>query len=104
MSKEITNVAYCPHCGNTAPQRLIHTQRYFEKAWQAHSGKGMDDAPWSAFVAACSTCGNVLVYDNPGDQTEEGRFSNCELVYPKAPFMPYSVPSNIAAAYLEAAK
>lgn len=22
------NVAFCPHCGNLAPQRLVHTQNF----------------------------------------------------------------------------
>ena len=104
MTKEITNIAYCPHCGNEAPQRLIHTQRYREKIFEGRTGKPSGDAPWSSFVAACSTCGDVLVYDNAGDQTSDTQFSTCELVHPKAPFIPVSVPPSIAAAYSEASR
>lgn len=104
MTKETINIAYCPHCGNEAPQRLIHTQRYMEKTIESSTGKPSGDAPWSSFVAACSTCGQLLVYDNAGDQTPEARFSKCELVYPKVPFIPLSVPHKIADAYSEAAR
>ena len=101
MASEITNVAYCPHCGNQAPQRLIHKQSYFEKAWDA-AGEPAEDAPWSSFVAACETCGNVLVYDNLGDQTEDKWFSKCELVYPRSPFLSPVIPQKIANSYAEA--
>ena len=105
MVSEITNVAYCPHCGNEAPQRLIHPQRYSEKMWDAKTGEPFkEDAPWSSFVASCETCGNVLVYDNPGDQTEEMQFSKCDLAYPKTPFLSPIIPRQIATSYAEAFK
>jgi hypothetical protein len=102
MTSNITNIAYCPHCGNQAPQRLIHKQRYFEKMWDGKTGEPWEDAPWSSFVVACTTCENVLIYDNPGDQTEENRFSKCELVYPKPPFLSPVVPPKITTSYAEA--
>src|SRR5580704_1929168 len=104
MVREITNVAYCPHCGNEAPQRLIHRQSYSEKMWDAKTGEPFEDEPWSSFVASCETCGNVLVYDNPGDQTEEMQFSKCDLVYPKTPFLSPVIPRQIATSYAEAFK
>src|SRR5215467_11993709 len=104
MTKNTTNVAYCPHCGNEAPQRLVHKQSYFERSWDAKTGERREDAPWSSFVAACETCGNVLVYDNVGDQTDDHQFASCDLVYPKNPFLPFVVPRKIASAYAEASR
>ena len=104
MTNEITNVAYCPHCGNQAPQRLLHRQTYREKMWDADTHEPLKDAPWSSFVASCQTCGNVLVYDNPGDHTEEKQFSLCDLVYPEMPFLSSDVPRKIATSYAEACR
>ena len=104
MTNEITNVAYCPHCGNQAPQRLLYRQTYHEKMWDADTHEPLKDAPWSSFVASCQTCGNVLVYDNPGDHTEEKQFSLCDLVYPEMPFLSSDVPRKIATSYAEASR
>ena len=52
---EIRKVLYCPHCGNKAPQRLVHTQRYMVRTWAVANGKE-DEAPWSIFVVVCETC------------------------------------------------
>jgi hypothetical protein len=105
MTSKITNIAYCPHCGNEAPQRLIHKQNYYEKSWDATTGERTEeDVPRSSFVAACATCGNVLIYDNPGDQTDERRFASCSLVYPKTPLLSSVIPRQIANSYAEAFK
>lgn len=98
---EIRKVAYCSHCGNRAPQKLIHKQEYSEKVWSASDGSE-DVAPWSSFVAVCETCGHLLVYDNPGDQLEDSKFHLGDLVYPKSGRLHSSVPESIAKVYAEA--
>jgi Domain of unknown function (DUF4145) len=102
MAIQITNVAYCPHCGNEAPQRLIHKQRFFKTCWNPKIRKPSENTPWSSFVAECQTCGNILVYDNAGDQTDDRTFSGCDLVYPAKTLISRSIPQKVADAYSEA--
>lgn len=104
MSDEVRRVAYCPHCGNRAPQRLIHTQRYLERTWLGSDGEEADPTPWSTFIAVCETCDKVLLYDNLGDQTNETHFDSCELDYPQSARLHISVPQRIANVYEEASR
>lgn len=97
----VRRVAYCPHCGNRAPQKLIHKQRYLERAWDSDGGEA-DPIPWSTFVAACETCHNVLLYDNTADQLEDTDFTSGELIYPNAGQLRSSVPAVIRQIYEEA--
>jgi len=99
----IRRVLYCPHCGNKAPQRLIHRQRYYERSWVVSSGKE-DRTPWSVFITVCETCDHVLLYENLGDQLEDGEFQNAELEYPEAGRLHVSVPQTIRDVYEEAAR
>ena len=101
--EETRKVAYCPHCGNRAPQRLIHTQRFLERTWES-SGKEVEPTPWSSFVAACETCGRILVYDNLGDTLGDNQFDLGELEYPRHDRLHPSVPARVAAAYAEAVR
>ena len=107
MSKETTSlirrVLYCPHCGNKAPQRLIHTQRYMERSWSVSTGEENQDR-WSTFVAVCETCGHVLLYGNPGDQFNDDEFHFADLDFPKSGQLHRSVPNTIRAVYEEAAR
>ena len=98
---EIRKVAYCPHCGNRAPQKLLHVQRYLEKGWSMRDASESEN-PWSSFIATCETCHNVLVYENFGDQLPEEKFHHGELVYPESGRLNVAVPSNIRRVYDEA--
>lgn len=99
--EEIRQVQYCPHCGNTAPQKLVHVQYYLEKGWSLSDGSE-DEHPWSTFVAVCETCHQVLLYDNTGNQWEPKDFHRTDLVYPKSSYLHRSVPSSVAKVYEEA--
>src|SRR5574337_1118287 len=99
--EEIRRVQYCPHCGNTAPQKLVHVQRYLEKGWSLSDGSE-DEVPWSTFVAVCETCHQVLLYDNTGDQWKPQDFHQADLAYPKSGCLDRSVPSSVARVYKEA--
>lgn len=101
MGGEVRTVAFCPHCSNRAPQRLVYTQRYTERTWEAGLGKESEPAPWSTFVAACESCGHILLYDNYGDQLEEDEFHRGVLAFPEHG-LPISVPSPIREIYGEA--
>jgi hypothetical protein len=108
MAKKITSkrtirrIAYCTHCGNRAPQELIHTQRYLERAWSYPEGKKTKPSRWSMFVAVCDTCNQLLLYENAGDQTVPEHFDKCELVFPRPSRVSIAVPREIAAIYEEA--
>lgn len=99
--KPIRRIAYCTNCGNRAPQELIHTQKYLERAWGA-DGRESDPHPWSMFVAVCETCSQLLLYENLGDQASPEDFERCELVFPKPLRLGIAVPREIAAIYEEA--
>lgn len=62
--KKIRKIAYCTHCGNRAPQELIHTQEYWERIWSSNDGKEAEPVLWSMFVAVCDTCSQLLLYEN----------------------------------------
>ena len=77
----IRRVQYCPHCGNHAPQKLLHVQHHSEKAWST-TDDTTEEYAWSTFVAECETCHHVLLYDNKGDQLTPDEFHRADLVYP----------------------
>jgi hypothetical protein len=99
---EIRQVAYCPHCSNRAPQKLLHVQRYQERVWSSDGSE--DETPWSAFVAICETCHHLLVYENLGDQLEDEKFTLGELAYPVSEHLHVAVPSSIRKVYEEASR
>lgn len=101
MVEPVRKIAYCPHCGNQATQRLVHKQQYMEKAWSVSDGSE-DEHVWSTFVAVCETCRHILLYDNPGDTHEDNEFNLCELEFPKSGRLHSSVPTSIAKVYEEA--
>jgi hypothetical protein len=94
-------ISFCPHCCNQAPQRLVHKQRYLEKAWSVSDGTETEH-PWSTFVAVCETCGHLLLYDNPGDQVDDKDFHVCDLEFPKSGTLHTSVPDVVRKVYEEA--
>lgn len=101
--QEIRRVAYCPHCGNRAPQRLLYRQCFQERTWSA-DGDEVDPVPWSTFVACCETCAHVLVYDNPADQLDGSDFAHGRLEYPRDDRLGVSIPARVAEIYMEAAR
>ena len=101
MDDEFRSLGFCPHCSNEAPQRLVHTQRYTERTWEAGLGRETEPTPWSTFVAACEACGHILLYDNYGDQLDEEEFHRGVLAFPEHG-LPISVPSSIREIYAEA--
>jgi len=101
--KTIRRIAYCPHCGNRAPQELIHTQKYLERVWHP-DGEESKSSAWSMFVAVCDTCNQLLLYENLGDQTDPNHFDKCELVFPRPFRFNIAVPREIAAIYEEATR
>jgi len=106
-SKVIRNVAFCPHCGNRAPQKLVYRQRY-RGVWFSVNGdvsKEEDSelpGPTYYYVVVCETCNEVLVYHSVG--VPASHFSEADLVYPEPGELHYSVPDVVANCYKEAAR
>lgn len=101
--EDIENIAYCPHCGNEAPQTLIHVQDYDCDGYSMSDGS-KDAIPARTYVAVCRTCRQVLVYDAFGDTGDVVRFAHTDLVYPKGDSLHASVPHAIRDIYAEAAR
>ena len=100
------SVAYCPHCGNRAPQRLIHSQHTSDIGYVTDgesTGEQMD-IPVIYFVASCETCNSVLLYQSVGNMLEDGEFAQADLVWPHSGELHYSVPSSVTTIYAEAVR
>lgn len=104
MSTPVRNVAFCPHCGNTAPQQLVHFQRFWTYGYRMDGTETEPDLECAYFVAACETCHEILVYLAEGYIPEGNNFSEVGLVWPDAGFLPSSVPDRVRSCYEEAAR
>lgn len=101
MNEQRHHVAFCPHCGNTSPQRVVFEHSYRD-TWFGSDGKAMapDEGPDSeAIVCICDTCDAVLLYDGISS-TETGEWPS--LVYPRDTTLPDPVPMSIRDIYAEA--
>jgi len=81
--EEIRKVAFCPHCGNRAPQKLVHTQNCSDTSWLVESGEEWDVTVFY-FTASCETCSNILLYRSVDDIVEPQYFTHAELVFPNS--------------------
>ena len=102
--QEVRQKAFCPHCGNVAPQRLIHRQEHSESGYES---EGSDPArrtevPWGTFVAVCETCERILLYNNPFRGMPANHFASGELIFPESGELHKAVPEAIRAVYSEA--
>src|SRR5574341_210357 len=101
----IQNIAFCPHCGNTTPQRLVFTHSYEGAGYDAGTGaKEEYGPPCEYYVAVCSTCNDLLLYHNFIDQTDAEHFSEADLIHPNNQQLPDSVPNIVQQAYAEAVR
>ncbi len=102
---ETRAVAFCPHCGNRAPQRLVYTHDYLPVAY-TEDGKRVPDVEGRYYVAVCETCGDLLVYDAIAKIPDPQNFAgpDSDLVWPKAAGLDQSVPQRIRECYDEAAR
>jgi hypothetical protein len=102
MNEPRKHVAFCPHCGNRAPQRIVFEHTYRD-TWYGDDGKEIphDEGPDSeAIVCICETCNGVLVYDGV-TYSDSGHWP--ELMYPRNTSLPSSVPGAVRRIYGEAA-
>jgi hypothetical protein len=102
MSDESKLIAFCPHCGNTAPQRLAFKHTY-HTTWYESDGTPDDNSgpECEAIVCICETCDQVLLYDGISAQ-ESGALP--ALRYPLSQRLHDSVPERVRACYEEASR
>ena len=105
--QETRSVAFCPHCGNNAPQQLIHRQHVSETAWILRDEEGRDekselDAIY--FVATCETCQGILLYAAFDEYPDDHDFYRTNLLWPESGVSHESVPEKVSTIYEEAAR
>jgi Domain of unknown function (DUF4145) len=98
----IRNIAYCPHCNNSAYQNLIHVQ----KSNEDYSPPGVKELtpPWFSYVASCDTCGGVLIYIDEEGVCGRNNFTKARLAWPTERALDNAVPIGIRQVYAEAAR
>jgi hypothetical protein len=80
-TRDVRQIAYCPHCGNKATQSLVFTQLYYEKSYSLSEGRE-DEYPAQSFVVRCETCCQLLIYIDDGAHCEDNQFHRAELRWP----------------------
>ncbi len=105
LENAIQNIAFCPHCGNSTPQRLVFAHSYEGVGYDARTGaKDEYGIPCVYYIAICSTCNNLLLYHNFIDETDTEHFSEATLIHPSNHQLPSSVPDTVKQAYAEAVR
>lgn len=100
-----TKVAFCPHCGNTAPQRLVFSHHFEDKGWaMADTAPRNMTFPTVAYLTICETCDNVLLYGVTWNIPEDDDFTKSFLLYPISSQLHHSVPTRVKEIYAEASR
>ena len=100
---EIRSVGFCPHCGNTSPQTLIHTRSVEDTGWDTGTGEEME-LEVTYFVAACDVCDHILLYSAVEQEVPDTHFTSADLTFPEAGDLDRSVPREVSAPYKEASR
>lgn len=104
-NEPIQNIAFCPHCGNTAQQRVIYIHSYEGSGYDVQTGEKSEyGPPCTYYVAICSTCDDLLLYHNFIDEVPDEDFSKSTILYPDKHKLPEFVPDSIKQAYAEACR
>jgi hypothetical protein len=103
-AQETVRVAFCPHCSNVAPQRLLcaytfEETRPYDKSFDFGPGEGPTHR---YFLSCCSTCKDALLYISTYDPCPPEEFDKGAVVYPHGVTLDSSVPENVRTAYDEA--
>jgi len=102
--KTIRQIAFCPHCGNKASQRLIHSQHYDGQGFFFDGTPVPGEIPSVCFVAECETCKKILLYGAEIEIPKNEFFANAHLIWPDAGTLHPSVPKKIGEYYQEASR
>jgi len=100
---EIRIVAFCPHCGNTAPQKLLHTQQY-RKVLKEDYGYVREWQVGYCYVVNCETCHQILLYRSIAEDRDDRNFSYYSLCWPTLGKLHESVPQSVSEIYKEATR
>ena len=95
---EIRRDLFCGHCGRVSAQTLVRIQRYFAYFFSPSGNQEIEESG-STFVATCGACGQILLYDNIGDQLAAKAFHKGERVYPVSEWRHWAVPKGVCNAY-----
>jgi len=100
----IRRVAFCPHCGNRAPQRHIYTQEFLGQGYSMDGSLANNDLPCAYYVAVCETCNEILLYYTFLDVLEDKDFHLADLIWPDPGVLHRAVPKALAECYIEASR
>lgn len=101
----IRRVAFCPHCGNRAPQRHIYSQYYESQGYSSDGDLVSENFPFFYHVAVCETCKQVLLYNAfAEDFIEDKDFHLADLIWPDPGVLHKAVPQSVSDCYSEAAR
>jgi Domain of unknown function (DUF4145) len=93
---------FCPHCGNTAQQKVALCQAHSTVWYSVETGERTDDdgPDCETIVCVCQTCNKVLVYSGLS-RAETGEWP--DLQYPEPGRLHRTAPGPVRDIYLEAA-
>jgi len=100
--KTIRQVAFCPHCGNEAPQRLICTHKYTRHRYAKGSDSPSINYPSAYYVAICETCNHILLYHTINEIKESKDFHLAERFWPDPKDHSVDLPETVRECYEEA--
>jgi len=107
MGTIIKVIRYCSHCGNRAPQTIVHTEDHDEEVYTTDNELcGVNT--YRNHVTVCGTCSKILIYEqeiNPFYESDPWSLGAGELIWPKLIKFDLSVvPKSIIQIYEEACK
>lgn len=97
-------VAFCPHCGNRAPQKLVYSTQFYSYVFDMEGNKSDSDMLAAYFVAQCETCHEVLIYFAEAHIPEKNSFPDSGLLWPDSGYLGQGVPALIKEIYEEATR
>ena len=100
--KTTSNVAFCPHCGNKAPQTLLLSHDCISEEWYLDGRVSSNKEPATYFVSECNTCHHILLYYAQSDIPFPKDFASADLVWPESLAIGHGLPKSVAECYAEA--
>src|SRR5438552_14638200 len=95
---------FCPHCGNTAPQKLLFSHSYQSVGYSSDGTKDDEGPSCTYYAAECATCGDLLLYHSFCHEHSEYNFTDADLLHPKSADLNQAVPDVVRKCYAEAAR
>src|SRR5438067_9522837 len=105
--EEIRKVAFCPHCSNRAPQKLLHRHHCSEQVWfewDEHDKDEEGEMDATYFIATCDTCQGLQLYAAFDYHPSDEEFHLTRLLWPETGVALDTIPERVADIYSEALK